>query len=55
MHTSTPCTTSTTCTPAHLHQELVVKLPMSGDHKVFQLPKDVHKAARKTAKKGPVV
>ena len=41
--------------PAHLHQELVMKLPMSGDHKVFQLPKDVHKAARKTAKKGPVV
>jgi len=36
-------------------QELVMKLPMSGDHKVFQLPKDVHKAARKTAKKGPVV
>jgi len=36
-------------------QELVMKLPMSGDHKVFQLPKDVHRAARKTAKKGPVV
>jgi len=35
-------------------QELVVKFPMSGQHKIFKLDPKIHGAAKKTAKKGPV-
>ena len=36
-------------------QELVVKFPMKGEHKIFKLESNLHNAAKKTAKKGPAV
>jgi len=37
----------------HNPQELVMKFPMSGKHKLFKLDSKVHAAAKKTVKKGP--
>jgi len=37
----------------HNPQELVVKFPMSGKHKLFKLDAKIHGAAKKTVKKGP--
>jgi len=34
-------------------QELVVKFPMSGKHKIYKLDSNLHNAAKKTAKKSP--
>lgn len=36
-------------------QELVVKFPMKGEHKIFKLETQLHNAAKKTAKKGPAL
>ena len=36
-------------------QELVVKFPMKGQHKIYQLETKLHAAAKKTAKKGPAI
>merc|ERR1740123_1844310 len=36
-------------------QELVLKFPMKGEHKIFKLDSSVHSAAKKTAKKGPAL
>jgi len=37
----------------HNPQELVIKFPMSGKHKLFKLDAKIHGAAKKTVKKGP--
>jgi len=37
----------------HNPQELVIKFPMSGKHKLFKLEPNIHGAAKKTVKKGP--
>ena len=34
-------------------QELLVKFPMSGKHKLFKLDPNIHKAAQKSHKKRP--
>jgi hypothetical protein len=34
-------------------QELLVKFPMSGQHKLFKLDPKIHKAAQKSHKKTP--
>ena len=36
-------------------QELVLKFPMKGEHKIFKLESGLHSAAKKTAKKGPAL
>ena len=36
-------------------QELVVKFPMKGEHKIYPLDTKLHAAAKKTAKKGPAI
>ena len=37
----------------HNPQELIVKFPMPGKHKLFKLDTKIHGAAKKTVKKGP--
>ena len=33
------------------HQELLVKFPMSGQHKIYALDPQIHQAAKKSVKK----
>ena len=43
------------CLIASSFQELVLKFPMKGEHKIFKLESGLHSAAKKTAKKGPAL